>query len=431
MNEMVAELLESVRENDVKFIRLAFCDLFGVQKNIAIMASELTRAFSSGISFDAAAVRGLGANDTPDLVLVPDCSTVSILPWRPSHEQVMRMFCDIRHPDGTPYACDSRKILRDAVARCAEMGFICNIGTECEFYLFKTDAAGAPTLEPYDRAGYGDIAPLDKGEDIRRGICLTLEEMDLRPEASHHEQGPGQNEVDFRYSDALSAADNYLTFKTVVKTIATQNGLHASFMPKPLPNESGNGLHINLSLSQGGKNLFRTGKEHNACAESFVAGILQRVAEITAFLNPTTNSYARLGQCEAPRYVDWSRQNRAELIRIPASQGEYNRMELRSGDPSCNPYLVFALLLQAGLDGIEAGLALPPPCEDHGERDKASLPATLEAALTLAEQSEFVARVLPSQLRQAYFADRKATVAAYKAAADQRAYELGRLFQVL
>ncbi len=435
MNQTVPELLESVRENDVKFIRLVFCDIFGVQKNIAILAGQLPRAFESGISFDSLAVRGLCGDVCTDLLLVPDCSTVSILPWRPSHEQVMRMFCDIRYPDGRAFEADSRAILRAAVDRCADMGFICNIGTECEFYLFRTDADGNPTREPLDRAGYGDIAPLDKGEDIRRAICLTLEEMDLLPESSHHEQGPGQNEIDFRYSDALSAADNFLTFKTVVKSIAMQNGLYASFMPKPLRDRSGNGLHINLSLSQGGKNLFQNGEAHNANAESFIAGILDRAAEITAFLNPTTNSYHRLGKFEAPRYLTWSRQNRSQLIRIPASTGEANRMELRSSDPSCNPYLAFALLIHAGLDGVAEKKKLVPPCNrnlfEEAAPDVDALPATLDEALDRAQQSEFVARVLPERLRAGYFAQKREECAACRAAADPHAYELEHFFRVI
>ena len=407
MNDTASEVLQFVKENDVKFIRLAFCDLFGRQKNIAIMANELEKAFTHGISFDASAIPGFGSVECSDLFLVPEGSSVSILPWRPDHERVMRMFCRIQKPDGSQYEGDSRYVLKKAIDRCVDMGYLCRVGTECEFYLFQTDELGNPTYKPFDNGGYGDVAPLDKGEDIRRKICLALEEMDLMPERSHHERGAGQNEVDFRYSDALSAADNFITFKWVVKSIAAQNGLYASFLPKPLLNDSGNGMHINLSLAKGGQNLFRSGEEHCERAESFVAGILERTAEITAFLNPLPNSYRRLGAFEAPRYITWSRENRSQLIRIPAAHGEYNRMELRSPDPSCNVYLAFALLLHAGLDGIERGLALQEPCnrnlyeEDPG-KDMPSLPLSLEEAVKLAQESQFVKKVIPEDMLKRY-----------------------------
>ena len=365
MTDSAAEVLRFIREQDVKFVRLTFCDLFGLQKNIAVMAAELPRIFESGMIFDASAVRGLAPVEHSDLFLMPDCSTISILPWRPSHERVVRIFCDIQNPDGTEYVGDSRAILKKAARRAADMGYFCSVGAECEFYLYRLDEQGNPTTEPLDYGSYGDLAPLDKAEDIRREICLTLEEMDIRPEKSHHESGPGQNEVDFRYSEALSAADNLMTFKTVVKSIAAMHHLFASFLPKPLPGQFGNGMHINLSLMQGGRNLFRTGKEHCPYAESFLAGILGRTAEMTAFLNPLVNSYERLGLAEAPKYISWSHQNRSQLIRIPATTGEANRMELRSPDPSCNPYLAFALLLHAGLDGIEEQAKLPAPCDKN------------------------------------------------------------------
>lgn len=294
------------------------------------------------------------------------------------------------------------------------MGYFCSVGAECEFYLFRLDEQGNPTTEPLDYGSYGDLAPLDKAEDIRREICLTLEEMDIRPEKSHHESGPGQNEVDFRYSEALSAADNLMTFKTVVKSIAAMHHLFASFLPKPIPGQFGNGMHINLSLMQGGRNLFRTGKEHCPYAESFLAGILGRTAEMTAFLNPLVNSYERLGLAEAPKYISWSHQNRSQLIRIPATTGEANRMELRSPDPSCNPYLAFALLLHAGLDGIEEQAKLPAPCDKNlfeeglaarlGIRE---LPGTLEEALDLAEKSPWIRKVLPGEVIDRYMAEKR------------------------
>jgi glutamine synthetase len=260
MTYTMKEILEFVGENDVKFIRLAFCDLFGTQKQISIMPDELERAFESGISFDASAIKGFEDVSKSDLFLFPDPTTLSLLPWRPQQGRVARFFCDIKNPDHTPYICNTRNLLKSAVKRCEDMGYICQVGSECEFYLFMTDENGNPTMITHDEGGYLDISPLDKGDNVRREICVSLEEMGIKPEASHHEQGPGQNEIDFKYSDALTSADNFMTFKSVIKAIAAKNGLYASFMPKPLLDQSGNGLHINLSLSENGFNIFRKEK---------------------------------------------------------------------------------------------------------------------------------------------------------------------------
>jgi len=401
------DILRLVRDEDVKFIRLAFTDLGGIPKNMAIMSSELRRALREGIAFDASAVSGLTPIECSDLFLVPDCSTISILPWRPAHERVMRIACDVHNPDGSEFEAYSRSVLKKAVARAVEMGYIVNIGTECEFFLFQVGENGEPTLRPLDRGSYADVAPLDKGENIRREICLALEEMGLEPECSHHESGPGQNEIDFRYSDALSAADHFMVFKMAVKAISAVNGAYASFMPKPLEGESGNGLHINISLMRGGRNVFRAGGEHSEDGESFIAGILARIREITAFLNPTPNSYERLGAFQAPKYVTWSHQNRSQLIRIPAASPEHVRMELRSADPGCNPYLAFAMVIHAGLDGIEQGMKLCPPCNENAlEIDDPSveaLPSSLGEALALARGSELVHRALPQRLLEEFF----------------------------
>ncbi len=407
MNPSQQELLQFVKENDVKFIRLAFCDLMGTQKNIAIMAEELPRAFEYGISFDASAITGYGTVECSDLFLVPDCSTVAILPWRPESGRVVRMFCQVRRPNGEIFEGDPRSILQQAVQRAASMQYLCRIGTECEFYLLKTDG-GRPLLDPIDYGSYADVAPLDEGENIRREICLTLEALGMRPESSHHERGAGQNEIDFRYSDALTAADSFLTFKWVVKLVAARHGYFASFLPKPFFEDSGNGMHINLSLAKGGKNLFQTGKEHNLSAESFIQGILDQAAAITAFLNPINNSYCRLGCFEAPRFVTWSHQNRSQLVRIPASSGEYSRMELRSADPICNPYLAFALLIHAGLDGVEQKKQLCKPCNRNLyqvsiDEGLPLLPRDLREAIDVARSSEFVQKVLPESVRTQFF----------------------------
>ena len=435
MNYTVSEILQFVKENDVKFIRLAFCDIFGRQKNISIMPDQLERAFQKGISFDASAVRGFLNVEESDLFLVPDPSTLSVLPWRPSHGRVVRLFCNIKRPDGSYFEGDGRRVLELAVERAAAMGYVCEAGAECEFYLFETDEKGDPLLIPHDRAGYCDIAPLDKGENVRREICLTLEQMGMKPESSHHEQGPGQNEIDFQHSGALETADNPIAFKAAVKSIAAGNGLYASFMPKPLPEESGSGLHMNLSLLKNGENIFKRGPaEHSAEAESFIAGVLSRVREITAFLNPLTNSYQRFGGFEAPRYVTWSHENRSQLVRIPAGDETSVRMELRSPDPACHPHLAFALLLHAGLDGIEKGAPLPAPVNrdlyrEPPEGEVEELPRNLALALRLACDSELVRRIIPEKTLERYVSRKLDEWKAYAAAEDQAAFEQGLYFR--
>lgn len=426
------EVLQFVQENDVKFIRMAFCDIFGRMKNISVVAEELPRVFQNGISFDASAIDGFMNVEESDLFLHPDPSSLAILPWRPQHGRVVRFFCDIKHPNGLPFEGDCRTLLCGAVHRAKQMGYECRIGPECEFYLFETDDMGIPTKRPHDTAGYLDIAPDDKGENVRREICLTLEEMGIRPESSHHEQGPGQNEIDFKYSDALAAADNLVTFKSVVRTIAAQNGLHASFMPKPIAEESGNGLHINLSLAKEGKNIFKSG---GAEADCFIAGVLERISEITVFLNPITNSYRRFGSFEAPRYITWSHQNRSQLIRIPAAGEEESRMELRSADPYCNPYIAFALLIHAGLDGIQNNSPLCSPANfdlfaaDKGILDNINaLPRDLEAALEEAENSKFVQRIIPKKTLHNYLAATQKQWKEYRAAKDKEAFEYRNFF---
>ena len=390
------DVFSYVETEDVKFIRLVFCDISGRQKNISIMPQELKRAFSQGISFDASAVTGFGDTAESDLFLFPIPSTLAVLPWRPSRGKVVRMFCRICYPDGRPFPLDCRALLSKAIREARELGLSVQIGAEFEFYLFKTDADGNPTTQPFDHAGYMDMAPEDKGENVRREICLTLESMGILPESSHHEEGPGQNEIDFRYSDALSAADNAMHFKTVVKTAALRNGLYADFSPKPIPDAAGNGMHINMSVK------CDDGRDRS---DAFMAGVLAHVREITAFLNPTEDSYRRLGEYKAPRYITWSPENRSQLIRIPAAKGEYQRIELRSPDPMANPYLAYALLIHAGLDGIRRDLRSPQPVNENLYTAPESLtsqleqlPSSLEEARQLARSSAFVASVLPKQM---------------------------------
>ena len=400
MNYTPDEVMQYVSEEDVKFVRMAFCDVFGKQRNVAIMAGELPRAFAHGIAFDASAVPGFDMDVRSDLFLRPDPATLKELPWRPQHGRVAHMFCDIVHPDGTPFAADARRLLRQAAEDAAAQGYSFRFGTEMEFYLFRLDADGRPTKEPFDSAGYMDVAPEDRGENVRREICLTLERMGILPESSHHESGPGQNEIDFRFADPLSAADNAVTFRSVVRTVAYQNGLWADFSPRPLPDWDGNGMHINLSARRDGQELSPL---------LLVPGLLAHIRELTRFLNPTAQSYARLGRDKAPRHVSWSEQNRSQLLRVPAAAGSYRRLELRSPDALANPYLAFALLICACLDGIARGLPLPDPADFNLLRASSAaltqfetLPASLAEASAAAGDSAFVRAHVPELLLRSY-----------------------------
>ena len=394
------EVKQYISEDDVKFIRLAFCDVFGRQKNISIMPTELDRAFADGIAFDASSVQGYGDETHSDLFLKPDSQTLMALPWRPEHGKVVRMFSEVTYPSGEIYECDTRYLLKKAIRDAQKAGVSFYFGAEQEFYLFELDQNGASTKKPYDHAGYMDIAPDDKGENIRREICLTLEQMGIRPESSHHEGGPGQNEIDFRYSDPLTAADNVMTFQTIVKTVAYRNGLCADFTPKPLEEEPGNGFHINVSIKSDG------GADH---LHHVVAGILDKIAEMTVFLNPSEASYLRFGHSRAPRYISWSSENRSQLIRIPAARGEYRRAELRSPDPMANPYLAFALIIYAGLYGIQKELTLPQAVDQNLFKADADLlahlqklPDSLAEARLLAKQSTFIAKHVPQAVVDIY-----------------------------
>ncbi len=398
MNFDYDDVLEYIEQEDVKFIRLAFCDIKGNLKNISIMPDELKRAFTSGISFDASAIKGFETEEKSDLFLFPVPSTLTVLPWRPSQGKVVRMFCNIKYPDGTPFNLDCRYILENAVKYANENGLSVYFGTEFEFYLFKTDENGNPTNVPFDNAGYFDVAPEDKGENVRREICLTLLEMGMKPECSHHEEGPGQNEIDFKYSDAIAAADNAINFITVVKAAALSNGLYADFSPKPIKDCSGNGLHINMSVKSS------DGMDYT---DNFIAGIIAHIKEMTAFLNPCENSYERLGEKKAPKYITWSKENRSQLIRIPAATGEYKRIELRSPDPMANPYITFALLIYAGTDGILNNLKLQKStdinlftAEKSVTDSLEKLPECLNDAVNIAQNSDFISKHLPEELRK-------------------------------
>jgi len=386
------EVMQYVEETDVKFIRLAFCDVYGKQKNVAIMPPELRRAFTEGIAIDASSIAGFGGEVRSDLLLLPDPATLTALPWRPQSGRVVHMFCDIVYPDGTPFVADTRRILKETVAEAQAKGVCFSVGSEIEFYLFKLDENGAPTKEPYDHAGYMDIAPEDKGENVRREICLTLEQMGIQPESSHHEGGPGQNEIDFRYADPLTAADNAVTFQAVVRTIAAQNGLWADFSPRPLPDQPGSGMHINLSARDG------TGRD---LLMPMIAGLLDKIQEITLLLNPSEDSYERLGRDRAPGTVSWSPENRNQLIRVPAATEQHRRAELRSPDPGANPYLAIALAIRAGLLGIMKDLTPPAPAEQVSQALEC-LPKTLQEARKLAAASGFLRESVPEAILSAY-----------------------------
>ena len=393
------EVLQYLQEEDVKFIRLAFCDVFGKRKNISILTEELGRAFEHGIAFDASAIPGFGSEQKSDLFLHPEPGTITVLPWRPEQGKVVRMISGISYPDGTPFTGDPRYILKQTMAQAKAKGLTFYFGAEQEFYLFRLDENGNPTKTPCDTAGYMDIAPEDRGENVRREICLTLEQMGLRPESSHHEEGPGQNEIDFRYADALTAADQAVVFQTVVKTIAHRNGYHADFSAKPLENAAGNGFHINMSVQPCSEEAFR----------GMIAGVLAKISDMTVFLNPTDSSYLRLGKNKAPGYISWSKENRSQLVRIPAAFGEYRRMELRSPDPAANPYLAFALLIQAAMAGIEQKTELPPAADINlftADLETLTrfrrLPGSLTEAKQTAKDSDFIRSLLPAEVIEAY-----------------------------
>lgn len=396
---MLAEdVLSFFDENDVKFVRLAFLDLFGRLKNVAIQPDLLAQAFQTGIPFDAPAIDGFHCGPEGDLLLRPDPETMCILPWRPQASRVCRLLCDVLNPDGTPYEGDPRAILRRATEMAAERGLSVRIGSECEFYLFEADERGGITDRPQDRAGYLDVAPLDRGEDVRREISLTLASMNIQPESSHHERGPGQNEIDFHRADPLTSADHQVAFHNAVRTVAARYGLRASFMPKPLPQEFGNASRINLSLYRNRNNLFRMENgELNPEARHAMAGVLNRLAEMTLFLNPIPNSYDRLTDDEAPNRICWSTLHGRNAIRLPLPQHRFARMQISSPDPAGNAYLVYALIIFAALEGIAHQEELAPSV-GYDWLQAPALPESLPEAIKLARGSAFVAQCLPANV---------------------------------
>ena len=410
------DVLKLAEENDVKFIRLQFTDVFGVLKNVAITSRQLPKVLEEGCMFDGSSIDGFVRIEESDMLLVPDADTFEIFPWRPQQGKVARLICDVYTTDGKPYEGCPRHVLKRALARAEAMGYTMNVGPECEFFLFQTDVDGKPTTITQDQGGYFDLAPIDKGEDARRDMCLALEDMGFEIEASHHEVAEGQHEIDFKYGDALKTADNIMTFKIVIKSIAQRHGLYATFMPKPIFGINGSGMHTNQSLCTKDGNAFydKNGElELSKIAYSYIAGIMEHIKSITAVTNPTVNSYKRLVPgYEAPCYVAWSAKNRSPLIRIPASRGAGTRVELRCPDPTCNPYLAIALQLNAGLDGIERGLTPPPAVNrnifkmteaEMAENGVTSLPANLYDALQLYKADPLVRDTLGDHIFSTYY----------------------------
>ena len=396
---------------------MQFTDIFGQMKNVAITRAQLEKALNNQIMIDGSSIEGFTRIHESDQYLHPDLDTFVILPWRPQHERVARLICDVYNPDGTPFVGDPRHVLKNVLDKAAKLGYTFNVGPECEFFLFDTDEHGRPTTQTSDEAGYFDLGPLDHGEGTRREICIALEAMGFEIEASHHEVAAGQHEIDFKYADALTAADNIMTFKLAVKTIAQRNGLHATFMPKPIFGMNGSGMHTNMSLFKDGKNIFfdeNGERKLSREAYSFIAGLLEHAKSLVAVTNPLVNSYKRLVPgYEAPVYLAWSASNRSALIRIPAARGQSTRVELRCPDPSCNPYLALAVCLAAGLDGIERGLVPPEEVTENifsmDARTRADngidkLPGTLFEALELMKRDPLMADTLGPHAYESFLA---------------------------
>lgn len=402
------DIFRKVKEENVRFVRLQFTDLLGIIKNVEIPVSQLEKALDNKMMFDGSSIEGFVRIEESDMYLYPDLDTFVVFPWTSEKGKVARLICDIYNADGTPFEGDPRGILKKVLKEMEELGFSnFNIGPEPEFFLFKNDSNGEPTLELNDKGGYFDLAPTDLGENCRRDIVLELEDMGFEIEASHHEVAPGQHEIDFKYANAITTCDNIQTFKLVVKTIARKHGLHATFMPKPLFGVNGSGMHCNMSLFRGSDNAFYDDKTETGLSDTamhFLAGILNHAQGFTAVTNPTVNSYKRLVPgYEAPCYVAWSMRNRSPLIRIPASRGISTRVEVRSVDPAANPYLAMAVLLASGLDGIKNNIEAPKPIDrniyvmDKIEREKngiQDLPATLKDALSQLVKDEVITKAL-------------------------------------
>lgn len=426
------DIIKFVEENDVEFIRLQFTDLFGILKNVAIPKSQLKKALDNQMMFDGSSIDGFARIEESDMCLRPDLDSFVIFPWRPQTGKVARLICNVYKTDGTPFEGDPRHILKKAMAEAEKMGYTFNVGPECEFFLFNVDENGAPTTNSNDQAAYFDLGPNDLGENARRDMVLTLEDMGFVIEASHHECAPAQHEIDFKYGEAVKIADSIMTFKLAVKTIAQRHGLHATFMPKPKANMAGSGMHINMSLEKDGKNVFADENGKNGLSEEayhFIAGLMKHINGIVAITNPLVNSYKRLiPGYEAPVYIAWSAKNRSPLIRIPAARGKGTRVELRNPDPTANPYLALAVCLIAGLDGIKNKLEVCDSVDaniyamtkkERRERGIDSLPETLIDAVKHLEKDELIMEFLGEETAEKYIEAKKAEWKSYKVAVSE------------
>ena len=385
------EILQYIDENDVKFVKLTFCDLKGRLKNISILSSELAVTFEHGARISGKKIFGSQISGGKDLFLFPDAQTMTVLPWRPQQGRVIRMFCFIKYADGTPFEGDGRYFLKKAMKAAVADGYCFRFGTSCEFTLFMLGDTGLPVKTPHDHAGYCDVAPEDKGENLRRDVCLTLEQMGIHPVSSRHESGCGQHEIDFNASSALKAADTFLSFKSAVKSVAENHGVHASFMPKPLRNDCGNGMHISCNIFRDNDLFEDPSADGGSLLRQAAAGLMEHIRDFTIFTDSTVNSYARLGEFSSPRRIVWNSEEKDQLIRMAGSAGD--PIELRAADCVCNPYFVFGLMIYACLEGISRKLTLP--AEGVGE---SCLPGDLNEASDCAESSEFVKKYVPQKV---------------------------------
>ncbi len=434
-------VLQACRDHDVKFIRLWFTDILGMLKSVAITVEELEHALEDGITFDGSSIEGFARTDEADMIIRPDPQTFQLLPWRPRERAVARMFCDIVGPDGQPFEGDPRWVLKRTVERAAASGFTCYVSPEIEYFYFSDSRS----LEPLDSGGYFDLTPLDSGSDLRRETVLTLEEMGIPVALSHHEGAPSQHEIDLRYTDALTMADSVMTYRLVVKEVAMKHGVYATFMPKPLTNQNGSGMHLQFSLFRGEENVFDDASAQyglSPTGQQFMAGLLRHAPELMLVTNQWVNSYRRLVPgFEAPTYATWSPRNHADLLRVPQHRpGEAvaARIEYRAPDAACNPYLVFAGILGAGLDGIERGDQLPPPLErdvrevDAAElevRGIAQLPASLNEAISAFERSDLMRRTLGDHIVDSLVKNKRHEWAEYRTQVSQ--FELDRYLGTL
>lgn len=419
------EILQYIDENDVKFVKLTFCDLHGRLKNISILSSELAATFKRGSAISARKLSGFEAAKGKDLFLFPDAQTMTVLPWRPQQGRVIRMFCYIRYADGTPFEGDGRYFLKKATKAAVAAGYSFRFGTSCEFTLFKLDENGLPTKIPHDLAGYCDIAPDDKGENIRRDVCLTLEQMGIHPISSRHESGCGQHEIDFNSSSALKAADTFLSFKSAVKSVAANHEVHASFMPKPIRSACGNGMHISFTIFPD-SDLFEEQPAENAeIMKHAAAGIMSHIRDFTIFTNSTVNSYARLGEFSAPREIVWAEDEGEQLIRMSCDCID-SPVELRAADCVCEPYFVFGLMIYAALEGISENQTLPEKNVSVG-----SLPLDLSEAAECAERSEFIRKYISPSVLEVLLDYKKNEWKEYTASYDKDAFEDKKYFYSL